>query len=68
MLTIVGKCVFYLLINNWSHGGVYSSHLASHISIYMYNGNVLACMLMDRIFAYIQFQAICVGMHYVKQI
>ena len=56
------------MLDNWSHGGVYSSHLASHISIYTYNGNALACMLMDAIFAYIQCQAICVGMHYVEQI
>ena len=39
MLNIVRglNACFYLLIDNWSHGGVYSSHLTSHISIYMYN-------------------------------
>ena len=65
----VNAC-FYLLIDNWSHGGVYSSHLTSLISIYTYNVNLYAraSMLMDTIFAYIQCQAICVDMHYVEQI
>ena len=65
----VNTC-FYLLIDNWSGGGVYSSHLTSLISIYTYNVNLYAwaCMLMDTIFAYIHCQAICVGMHYVEQI